>query len=436
LLGSDDEIFFVSGKTGEGVGRLLEAVIEKIPPPKAAISNFSAHGGSASGGQFPISKPARALVFDSFYDNHRGVIASVRVFDGEIKDTDEIYLIATETESRIKEIGCFTPQLKALQGLASGEIGYIATGIKDPSRIKIGDTILIRNFQFPISNFQTLALPGYKEPQPVVFVSFYPESSDDYGLLKISLDKLRLNDSALKIEPDQNEVLGRGFKVGFLGRLHFEITGERLKREFGIATTNTFPSVIYRIKTKKVWKEIVKPEDLPQDFEEIWEPIVRVEIIIAPEYVNNFYHLQNIFRMSEIKTSNFQANVKIDAKMPLSELISDFDDKLKSITEGYASFSYEMLGFEKADVLRVDIHIAGELVPGLSRFLPKTSFEREARVTVGKLKELLPKQQFAQSLQAVEGTKVIAREDIPALKKDVTGYLYGGDRTRKMKLWK
>lgn len=427
------EIFFVSGKTGEGADRLLEAVIQEIPPPKNLIPNS----------QLPIINYSCALIFDSFYNNHKGVIASIRVFSGEIKESDELFLIATQTASKIKEIGFFTPELKPVSRFGAGEIGYVATGIKDPQKIKIGDTMI--KFISQTENLKSFALPGYKVPKPVVFVSFYPEESDDHELLKTSLQKLKLNDSAILIEPDNNEVLGRGYKLGFLGRLHFEITVERLEREFGVKTVNTFPSVEYRVKTKNGEENIVKPEDLPSDFTEIWEPTVKLEIILPANYLNNIFPIQKTFRMRDVRTELFLSQsgenaayqrMKIKAIMPLAELISDFDDQLKSVTQGHASFSYEFFEYVPTDIEKVDIVLAGDLVPGLSRFLPKESLERESRLMVKRLKELLPRQQFAQAIQAMTRGRIIAREDIPALRKDVTGYLYGGDRTRKMKLWK
>ncbi len=418
LLGvPKEEIFLISGKTGEGAEELLEAIIKKIPSPA----------------ENDLGKE-QALIFDSFFDNHKGVMASVRIFSGVIKNSDEIYLIATETNAKIKELGIFAPEFKPVLELKNGEIGYIATGIKEPAKIKIGDTILRKE---EIKLKKDLALSGFKEPMSVVFVSFYPEESDDYDLLKKGLQKLKLNDSALSIEPDQNEVLGRGYKVGFLGRLHFEITSERLKREFNIKTVNTFPSVLYKVKQKNKWLTLVKPEDLPQDYDEIWEPMVKIEILLPAIYLNNIFGILNRFRlMNTVTEKSGLDRVKIKADMPLAELVSDFDDQLKSATEGYSSFSYEFFDYLKSDLIKVDILLAGEMVPGLSRFLPKNSYERESRKTVERLKELLPKQQFSQAIQAVVEGRVIAREDILALRKDVTGYLYGGDRSRKMKLWK
>jgi GTP-binding protein LepA len=426
LIGAESkDILLVSGKTGEGVEKLLEAVIEKVPPPRISDYQLSNQRQSAM--------PARALIFDSFYDNHKGVIASVRVFDGEIDASQNVFLVASDTTSKIKEVGFFKPQVQAAPRLKAGEIGYIATGIKDTSLIKIGDTAIVAG-RHP-DKIKSFILPGYREPKPVVFVSFYPEENDDYELLKKSLEKLKLNDSALTIEPDQNEVLGRGYKVGFLGRLHFEITAERLKREYKVGTVSTFPSVIYKIKTRKEWQTIVKPEELPEEYEEIWEPMTDITILVPPEYLNNVYPLQARFRFTNITTHTFQDQTEIKAGMPLAELVSDFDDQLKSATAGFASFSYELADYAKADIEKVDILVAGDVVPGLSRFFPKSTMEKESRKMVEKLKETLPRQQFAQPIQARAENKFIAREDIPAMRKDVTGYLYGGDRSRKMKLW-
>jgi len=425
-----NEIYKVSAKTGEGVKELLEAVVEKFPSPLKNLNN---------------QLPPRALIFDSFYDEHKGVIASVRVFNGQFKISDNIKLLATDVETKIKEIGYFTPELKPILELKEGEIGYIATGIKEPSKIKIGDTMIdisknnflgqVKTDLLSYDKLINLALPGYKEPQPVVFVSFYPENANDYEFLKLGLQKLKLNDSALSFEPDQQEVLGRGFKVGFLGRLHFDITVERLKRELNLETIQTFPSVLYKVETKKEIVFITDPEKLPADFIRIFEPIAKIEIITPHHYLSSVLDLRKRFRIKEVETKTSGNNIKISGLIPLAELINDFDDQLKSATQGFASFSYELKDYQPAEVVKVEFLVAGNKIPGLSRFLPKETFEKEARKMVEKLKELLPRQQFAQAIQAKASGRIIAREDIPALRKDVTGYLYGGDRTRKMKLW-
>ena len=420
-----EDVFMVSGKTSEGVKELLDAVIRLIPPPKDANANS----------KFQIPNFGRALIFDSFYDDHKGIVASVRVFEGAFEREDPIVLAATSAEVKIKEVGYFSPQPKAAQSIKKGEIGYIATGIKDTSKVKIGDTVLVIPKPYTLDP-QTLALPGYREPNPVVFVSFYPEDADDYENLKRGLEKLHLNDSSLHIEPDQNEILGRGFKVGFLGKLHFEITAERLEREFDARVVSTFPSVVYKIVNKGKEEFITKPEDLPNEYDEIWEPLVRINILVPSNYLASVLSLQNKFRIEDLTTKTVVNSIDIEAIMPLSELVSDFDDQLKSATSGYASFSYEFLDYRKADVVKVDNFVASEIIPGLSRFFPRESVEREARKMVEKLKITLPKQQFPQALQAKISGKVIAREDIPAMRKELGNFgKNGGDRTRKMKLW-
>src|SRR3989344_2354057 len=421
----ENEIYKVSGKTGLGVEALLAAVIEKIPPPKELpITNY----------QLPIF---RALIFDSFYHEHKGIVAGVRVFDGEMINGERIFLLATKTEFKAKEIGHFAPQLAEDQKLENGQIGYIATGLKDPERLKIGDTILT-NYQLPITNYQNFALPGYQEPQPVVFVSFYPEEADDYEDLKSALGKLKLNDSALKFEPDFNEFLGRGFKGGFLGRLHFEITAERLEREFQITTVHSFPSVAYKVRLRdSAWVTISNPKDFPLDYLEVMEPIARLEILTPQQHLSAVMRLQENFRLRDISTQTIGNVLLITASLPLADLIRDFDDQLKSVSAGYASLSYEVSDFQKTEVAKLEVLVAGHQLAGLTRIIHKEDLEREARKSVEKLKELLPKQQFSQALQAVANGRIIARETIPAMKKLLGNFgKTGGDRTRKMKLWK
>lgn len=420
----ESEILDISGKTGKNVSLLLDEIIRRVPPPRD---------------EDPGALRGRGLVFDSFYDSHKGVVASVRVFGGTFDETDTVRMIGTETRSKIKELGVFIPEMKTRRSIGDGEIGYIATGIKDIEKIKIGDTVVAYDeTRIPKDSLVRHALPGYKEPKPVIFVSFYPEDSGEYDTLRQNLQKLKLNDSALSIEPDQNEVLGRGFKVGCLGRLHFEITTERLKREFETGVINTFPSVRYMVKMRNdetAW--IVKPEDLPRDFLEIWEPTIALDIMFPRAYLSSVLSIQKKFRISDIRTETVGDRIRLSAVMPLVELVSDFDDHLKSVSEGYASFSYEIREYVHADIARVDLLVSGKIIPGLSRFLPKESFEREARRMVEKLKDLLPKQQFAQPVQASAHGRIVARADIPAIRKELGMFgKNGGDRTRKMKLWK
>jgi GTP-binding protein LepA len=418
---NEKEIILASGKNGNGVIDILNAVVLKIPPPQENATD---------------PKITRALIFDSFYDEHKGIIASVRVKNGNLKTKDEIIFISNKTRAKLKEVGYFVPKTLAQEKLENGEIGYIVTGIKDPQKIKIGDTVFVLEHNYNSQNVDDFALPGFQDPKPVVFVSFYPDNADDYDYLKKSLEKLNLNDSALKIEQEQNEILGRGFKVGFLGKLHFEITAERLKREFGVETINTFPSVVYKVITKEEEKFITRPEELPNNYKEIWEPIIKINIITPPNYLNQIMSLCNKFRIREMKTKTIGNNLEISGLMPLSELISDFDDQLKSVTSGFASFSYEFSNYERANIEKIDCFVAGQIIPGMSRFFPKENIEKEARKMAEKLKSLLPKQQFAQPIQIKMGGKIIAREDIPSLHKKLGDFGKNpGDRTRKMKLW-
>ncbi len=418
LIGCDsEEIYKISGKTGEGVKELLEAIINKIPAPILS------------------ENLAKALIFDSFYSDHKGIVACIRVFDGGFKTADDAEFIIVGEKIKIKELGFFGPQMKPLGEISAGEIGYIATGLKEPGKIKIGDTIIkIKNQK---SKVKSLALPGYHEPKSVVFVSFYPEDGDDYENFKKALDRLKLNDSALTLEPDANEVLGRGFKIGFLGKLHFEITAERLEKEFNVKIINTFPSVAYVVVDKSQKRTLIQnPADLPGEFDEILEPMINLEIITPVKYLGGVLQLKENFRMQNLSTKNLGERILISAKMPLFELILDFDDRLKSVSEGFASFSYEITDYQKADLKKMEILVVNEPVAGLTRIIPRQRLEREARKMTEKLKDILPRQQFVQAVQARADGRIIARETIPALKKDVTGYLYGGDRTRKMKLWK
>jgi len=398
------EIYRISAKTGEGVKELMEGVICHTPPPK-------------------IGDGKQALIFDSMYNDHKGVIAYVRVFKGTFNTKDVTRLVGVDRQFIIKEVGIFTPEPKPISNLTEGSIGYIATGIKDPGILRIGDTI------------GDTILQGYTLPNPVVFASIYPEEGGNYDDLKSAFNKLRLMDSAISLAPDSSEILGRGFKVGFLGRLHFEIVIARLSREFGLSVVTSFPSVAYKIFTKKGEEIIESPKDFPVDYIKAEEPIVLLKIMTPKEYLGRVMSLRDFFRMNGEETASFEDRIIITAKMPLAELISDFDDKLKSVSLGYASFSYELFGYAPAKLTKLEVSLANENVPGLTRIVYKEDAQRIARKLAEDLKNLLPRTLFVQAIQVKDSGKILAREDIPAIKKDVTGYLYGGDRSRKVKLW-
>ncbi len=429
-----DKIHRISGKTGEGVAELLEDILRLVPPPRKKES--------------VPQGISRALIFDSFYDDHKGIIAVVRLFDGALRKGMTAELMAVKEKIVLKEVGYVTPKMHESPEIGEGEIGYVVTGLKDPHKIKIGDTILVKNVGAHVASTVTLSLPGYKEPNPVVFVSFFPDEADDYDDLKKSLERLKLNDSSFSYEPDFNEVLGRGFKGGFLGKLHFEIIAQRLDREFHIRTITSFPSVSYKLKVapkllphikrdEAGYVHIQNPKDLPMEFDEILEPVIKIELVCPAHLLGPVLGLQESFRWGQVMTESLGDRIIIRTRMPLAELISDFDDRLKSISGGFASFNYEADGYQKSELARMDILVAGELVPGLSRILPKSTLEREARKMVIQLKEVLPRQQFTQAIQAQAFGRFVARETIPAMKKDLGNFgKNGGDRTRKMKLWK
>ncbi len=427
-----EDILKISAKSGEGVEGVLEEVVRRVPPPN--VMKFKYLNTESSGA-------ARALIFDSHFDSFRGVVAHVRVFEGSFLDTDKVTMLATGADTEIMELGYFLPALVQAKSLKAGEIGYIATGLKEPEAIRVGDTIAKLKVQS--SNVKTDGaepLPGYREPKPVVFASIYPEDADDYTKLRDALRKIKLNDASIFFEPESSDALGRGFRAGFLGLLHMEIAGERLSREYKLELIFTTPSVAYQILFKNGKEEyIYSPSRLPDGSETVGikEPWVRLEVITPQKFLGGVMSLLSSSRGSFVAEDYLgRDRLMITYEMPLKDILVDFFDDLKSVTEGYGSFSYELLGYRKSDLGRLDILIAGEREEALSQVVPEDMTYDEARKTVQKLKELLPKQLFAVSIQAAASGRVIARETIPALKKDVTGYLYGGDRTRKMKLWK
>ncbi len=423
LIGTTAEkILQISAKTGQGVKNLLEEVIKQIPPPTGSTDAFF-----------------RALVFDSKYDPFRGVIAYIRVKDGKVRKGAKLQFVATSVQFEATEIGYFKPELSPCQELIAGEIGYIATGLKEVGVVKVGDTI-ISEIKDPKIEVKAFALPGYREPQPMIFAGFYPIEENSFQALRDALLKLKLNDASLIFSEERQEALGKGLRVGFLGVLHMEIVKERLSREYGIEPIVTMPSVRYRIKLKNgAIKEIETPQQLPSEQEiiEIQEPWIKGEIILPGEYLGSILELVKQSR-GEIKTveSLERGRVLLKFEAPLAEVIIGFYDKLKSVSRGYASATYEISDWRKGDLVKLDILIAHEIKPELSRIVSKQNVESLARSMVLKLKELLPQELFPVALQAAVSGRIIARETIPALRKNVTAHLYGGDRTRKMKLWK
>ncbi len=391
-----DEIILISAKTGENIERVLERAIEKISPPSEVVD-----------------RPFRALIFDSEYDSYKGVVAYVRVFDGHIKKAEKIYLMGSRAHGEVLELGYFKPDLVAANELKAGEIGYIATGLKEIEECRVGDTITIQNSKFKIQN-----LKGYMEPQSVVFASFYPVNSNDYDLLCDGLKKLKLNDAALNFFPESSSALGRGFRCGFLGMLHLEIVNERLKRDYGLDLITTSPSVVYK-KNREVMEE----------------PWIEIEIISPAKYLGQINNLLGGFS-GEFKATKWLTEEKILVfyEGPLDIILQGFYDKLKNTTSGYASMSYKLIGYKKADLVNLDILINKEKIEAFSKTVRRNEAYKEGKRIVELLKDVLPYYQFALPIQAAVEGKIIARETKKAMRKDVTGYLYGGDVTRKRKL--
>ena len=418
-LGIDSEIFKISAKDGLNVEALLQTVIEKIPSPAVAGDE---------------KKLFRALVFDSNYDSYKGVLAYIRVVDGEIKRGEKISFLASGAKAEVLEAGIFTPALSAVEKLRAGEIGYLATGLKDVSLCRVGDTISSLFTRGEIIK----PLAEYQEPRPMIFASFYPAEGSDFDVLKEALSKLKLSDASLVYEPEHSEALGRGFKCGFLGMLHMEIVTERLRREYGLGLIVTTPSVVYRLMDNSgIERMIYSPQELPDPskIRQIEEPWIKLEIITPGEYLGSVMKLTQSLGGNYIDTQYLTGErVVIVYEAPLREIIVDFYDRLKGATSGYASMGYELTGWHKNDLVRLDILVAKDPIEAFSRIVPRDKAHLEGKGILEKLKEVLPPQLFSVALQAVVGGKILAREDIKARRKDVTGYLYGGDYTRKRKL--
>lgn len=414
---AEDDICYTSGKTGAGIDLLLQKIIKKIPDPSIKDTQND--------------NQTRALVFDSVYDDYRGVVTFVRVVSGQIKKESQIRFVASNAKSRVVNLGYLNPNEILTDELSAGEVGFVATGLKDIGQARVGDTMTISD-QMPN------AIAGYKEPTPVVFLSIYPVDSSDYLDLREAVEKLRLNDAAFSFDPENIGSIGKGFRCGFLGLLHADVITERIEREYNISIITTTPSVKYLLTdTKDILREIKSPTEYPDPtfIKEIKEPWALVEIYVSANYMSVVMDLCKSRRGIYVEMQHFEGGrVKIIYEIPLIELIIDFFDKLKSISSGYASIDYKIIDYRETDVVKMDILVAGEEISPLAQLVQRSKVASEGNRIISKLKELIPRQQFTVSLQASVGGKIYAREDIAQVRKDVTGYLYGGDVTRKNKL--
>ncbi|MDO8591598.1 MAG: translation elongation factor 4 [bacterium] len=416
LLGcKKEDILLISAKTGQGVDQVLERVVSDVPPPS---------GDAAT--------PTRALIFDSYYDDYKGVVLYIRVVDGAVTKNDSLKMLATEAEGLALDVGYLNPDMKPAASLRTGEIGYIVTNLKSAHAGRVGDTITLAK------NPSNKALEGYKNIHPFVYAGFFPTSNEDYQALKDAVEKLNLSDSSLRFTPENSPVLGFGLRLGFLGLLHMDIVRERLEREYDIDLIVTNPSTDYEVKlTNGAELNIKSATDLPDmsEVEQIREPWIKGEIVGPVDYVGAVLQLVISARGVQKKLDYVDAQLAvIDFEAPLANLITDFYDQLKSITSGYGSFSYELADYRPGDLVRLDFYVAGDRMDALSVMVHRSEAERIGRRAVEKLKEVIPRQQFKVSLQAAVGGKFIARTDISAYRKDVTTGLYGGDVSRKKKV--
>jgi len=414
LLGEDpDRVLRISAKTGEGVQDVLDAIVERIPPPEG-----------------DPEAAARALVFDSAYDQYRGVVAFVRMVDGSFHTREGIRAMAAGTRFEAEELGFFSPDRRPTETLEAGEVGYVVTGLKDVSRLRVGDTLTAAR------GGASEPLPGYKDVKPTVFAGLYPTDSDDYPDLRDALEKLKLNDASLFYEPETSQALGFGFRCGFLGLLHMEIVRERLEREFDLDLLVTAPNVAYRVYTHTGDEiEVHSPADMPREFERVKEPYIRATTIVPKDYVGSVMELNND-RRGRFDHMEYlsEDRVLLTFDLPLAEIVYDYYDQLKSRTKGYASFDYDIVDFEDGDLVRVDILLAGEPVDALSLVVHRQEAQPRGRALVERLRAEIPRQMFDVPVQAAIGSRVIARETIKAKRKDVLAKCYGGDVTRKRKL--
>jgi GTP-binding protein LepA len=414
LVGGDpDDVLRISAKTGDGVEAVLDALVERIPPP----------AGDAEA-------PARALVFDSTYDQYRGVVAFVRVVDGHFEPREPLRAMQQGTAFEAEEIGVMSPERTPLESLGAGQVGYVITGLKDVSRLRVGETLTSR--RRPAAE----PLPGYKDVKPMVFAGIFPTDSDEYPELRDALERLKLNDASLSYEPETSQALGFGFRCGFLGLLHMEIVRERLEREFDLDLLITAPNVAYQA-TKRTGEivEVHNPAEMPQEVELVEEPYVKASVIVPKDYVGPVMELANERRGAFDHLEYLsEERVLLNYELPLGEIVLDFYDQLKSRTRGYASFDYDLAGFRPGDLSRVDILVGGEQVDALSLIVHRDAAYDRGRQLVERLRQEIPRQMFDVPVQAAIGSRVIARETIKARRKDVLAKCYGGDITRKRKL--
>jgi len=416
LLGSDPgEVLRISAKTGDGVGEVLEAIVERIPPPEGEPD-----------------APARALIFDSEFDQYRGVVAYVRMIDGAFRKREPIRAMQAGTEAEIDDVGFFGPEMRPAEGMSAGEVGYIITGIKDVARLRVGDTLTARERQ------AAEPLSGYREVRPVVFCGLFPIDTDRYEDLRDALDRLSLNDAALSYEPESSQALGFGFRCGFLGLLHMDIVRERLEREYDLELLATTPNVSYGVTLNGGSRvEVHSPVEMPDpgSISEIAEPYIRATIITPSRYVGAVMELCQSRRGSHVDMHYLSPErVQLRYDLPLAEIVLDFYDQLKSRTAGYASLDYEPLGNRPSDLVKLDVLLAGDRVDALSVIVHRDEAHRAGKALVERLQRTIPRQLFDVPVQAAVGSRVLARETVKALRKDVTAKLYGGDVTRKRKL--
>lgn len=415
LLGcSEDDILKISAKTGEGVPEVLDAVVERIAPP-----------------QGEPEQPTRALIFDSYYDDYRGVILYMRVIDGTIKKGDTIEMLATGANGLALEVGALSPTMTSGPDIGTGEIGYIVTNLKTTRDAKVGDTVTVKRAR------ASEMLPGYKNVKPFVYAGFFPVSNEDYNELKDAVEKLSLSDSALQFEPENSPVLGFGVRIGFLGLLHMDIIRERLEREYDLDLVVTNPSTDYQITLSNGEElDIKSASELPDvsKIAEIREPWIKGEIIVPKDYIGNVIQLVVSKRGIQKNLSYIDERALISFDAPLANLLTDFYDQLKSVTSGYGSFNYELDTYIAEDLVKVDFYVAGGIIDALSVMAHRSESQHLGRTTVDKLKEVIPRQNFQVALQAAIGGKFIARADLSAYRKDVTTGLYGGDVSRKKKV--